>query len=155
MRRKRSPIRKIISDAKYNNVLVARFINYVMLDGKKSICERAVYSAFSMLEHKLKDDPLKLFKEIVDKITPAVEVRARRIGGSTYQVPVPVKERRGVVLALKWLTIAIRKQSGKSLSEKIFRAFNDVLNNTGWAYKKKEEVFKMVEANRAFAHFAW
>ena len=155
MRRKRSPIREIIPDAKYNNVLVTRFINNVMLHGKKSIVEKAVYDSFDMIQEKLKKDPLETFNEIIVKITPTVEVRARRIGGATYQIPTEVKERRGVSLALKWLVIAIRKQSGKSLSEKIFKSFQEILNNTGWAYKKKEEVFKMAEANKAFAHYAW
>ena len=155
MRRRRTPIREIIPDAKYNSIMVTRLVNSIMLDGKKSICEKAVYGAFDMIKEKLKRDPLETFSEIIEKITPTIEVRARRIGGATYQIPTEVKERRGVALALKWLVTAIRKQSGKSLAEKIYRAMNDVLNNTGWAYKKKEEVFKMAEANKAFAHYAW
>jgi small subunit ribosomal protein S7 len=155
MRRRRMPVREIIPDAKYNSVMVTRLINSVMLDGKKSIIEKAVYGAFDMIQEKMKKDPLATFDEVITKITPTVEVRARRIGGATYQIPTEVKERRGTALALKWLTIAIRKQSGKSLAEKIFKSFNEVLNNTGWAYKKKEEVFKMAEANKAFAHYSW
>lgn len=155
MRRRRSPIREIIPDAKYNSVMVTRLINSIMLDGKKSIIEKAVYGAFDMVQEKMKKEPLEVFKEVIEKITPTVEVRARRIGGSTYQIPTEVKERRGTALALKWLTTSVRKQSGKSLAEKIYKAFNDVINNTGWAYKKKEEVFKMAEANKAFAHYSW
>ena len=155
MRRRRSPIREIIPDAKYNSVMVTRLINSIMLDGKKSIIEKAVYGAFDMVHEKLKKEPLAVFDEVITKITPTVEVRARRIGGATYQIPTEVKERRGTALALKWLTTSIRKQSGKNLAEKIYKSFNEVLNNTGWAYKKKEEVFKMAEANKAFAHYSW
>ncbi len=126
-----------------------------MLNGKKAIIEKAVYGAFDMIKEKMKKEPLEVFNEVIEKLTPTVEVRARRIGGSTYQIPTEVKERRGIALALKWLTTSVRKQSGKNLSEKIYRAFNDVLNNTGWAYKKKEEVFKMAEANKAFSHYSW
>lgn len=155
MRRRRSPARDIIPDAKYNSVMVTRLTNSIMLDGKKAIIEKAVYGAFDMIQEKMKKDPLATFDEVISKLIPSVEVRARRIGGSTYQIPTEVKERRGVALALKWLTTSIRKQSGKSLAEKIFKSFNEVLNNTGWAYKKKEEVFKMAEANKAFAHYSW
>ena len=142
-------------DAKYNNVLVARFINYVMLHGKKSVVEKAVYGAFSDLEEKTKRNPIEVFEELFDKIVPRVEVRSRRIGGATYQVPVEVSERRGSALALKWLTTSIRKQSGKSLQEKIVKSLLEISNNTGWAYKKKEEVLKMAEANKAFASYSW
>ncbi|MDR2527292.1 MAG: 30S ribosomal protein S7 [Rickettsiales bacterium] len=155
MRRRRTPVRDIIPDAKFNNIMVTRLINSVMLDGKKSIIEKAVYGAFDMIQDKIKRDPLEVYDEVMERITPTIEVRARRIGGSTYQIPTEVKERRGSALALKWLVTSIRKQGGKSLSEKIFKAMNEVLNNTGWAVKKREEVFKMAEANRAFAHFAW
>jgi small subunit ribosomal protein S7 len=155
MRRRRMPIRPIIPDAKYHSVLVTRLINSIMLDGKKSIIEKAVYSAFDLIKDKIKREPLEVFEEVLDRITPTIEVRARRVGGATYQVPTEVKERRGSTLALKWLTISVRKQSGKSLAEKIFKAVSEILNNTGWAIKKKEEVFKMAEANKAFAHFAW
>lgn len=155
MRRRRSPIREVIPDARFNSIMVTRLINSIMQDGKKSIIEKAVYGAFDMIDTKMKKDPLEVFNEVILKVTPTVEVRARRIGGSTYQIPTEVKERRGMALALKWLTISIRKQSGRSLAEKIYKAINDVLNNTGWAYKKKEEVFKMAEANRAFAHYSW
>ncbi|GMO62507.1 MAG: 30S ribosomal protein S7 [Rickettsiales bacterium] len=155
MRRRKSPVREIIPDAKFGNIMMTRFINTVMLDGKKSIVEKAVYDAFDMIEEKMKKEPIAVFEEVIERVTPSIEVRARRIGGSTYQIPTEVKERRGSSLALKWLVISVRKQSGKSLGEKIFKAFNEVLNNTGWAIKKREEVFKMAEANKAFAHFAW
>lgn len=181
MRRNRAKIRDIIPDARYHDVLVARFINYLMLNGKKSVVEKAVYQAFDMLEEKLglkKSDKkgnnnssggfpesagkgnqyrtvIDVFKECVDRVTPRIEVRSKRVGGATYQVPCEVSERRGTALALKWLTFAVRKQAGKGLHNKIFKVLTDVLNNTGWAYKKKEEVFRMAEANKAFAHFNW
>jgi len=155
MRRNRAKIRKIIPDARYHDVLVARFINCLMLNGKKAVIEKAVYKAFDMIEEKLKRNPVEVFKEIVDKVTPRVEVRSKRVGGATYQVPCEVNERRGVALALKWLTFAIRKQAGKGLHNKIYKVLMDTLNNSGWAYKKKEEVFRMAEANKAFAHFNW
>ena len=155
MRRRAAIKREIIPDAKYNSVLVARFVNYVMLDGKKSIVEKAVYDALEQLGNKLQKDPIEAFEEMVEKVTPKIEVRSRRIGGATYQVPVEVGDRRGTALALKWLTTAIRKQSGKSLGEKIFKSLMEVQNNTGWAFKKKEEVFRMAEANKAFASYSW
>ena len=155
MRRRAAVKRVILPDAKYHNVLVARFINYIMLDGKKAIIEKAVYSALDELANKLQKDPIESFEELVEKVTPKIEVRSRRIGGATYQVPVEVGDRRGTALALKWLTTAIRKQSGKTLSEKIFKSLMEVQNNTGWAFKKKEEVFRMAEANKAFASYSW
>ena len=155
MRRRAAVKRVVIPDAKYNNVLIARFVNYVMLDGKKSIVEKAVYEALDELSNKLQKEPVEAFEELIEKVTPKVEVRSRRIGGATYQVPVEVSDRRGTALALKWLTTAIRKQSGKSLAEKIFKSLMEVHNSTGWAFKKKEEVFRMAEANKAFASYSW
>lgn len=155
MRRRAAVKRAIVPDAKYNNVLIARFINYIMLDGKKSIIEKAVYNALDELQNKLKKEPVNLFEELIDKITPRIEVRPRRIGGATYQIPVEVGDRRGIALALKWLTTSVRKQSGKTLSEKIVKSLIEIQNGTGWAYKKKEEVFRMAEANKAFASYSW
>lgn len=156
MPRRRSPgIRKIVPDAKHHDVMVTRFINYIMLDGKKSVVEKAVYDAFDKIEEKLKRDAIEAFHEAIANITPKVEVRSRRIGGSTYQVPTEVSERRGSVLALNWIVRSIRSQSGRTLGEKIFKALKEALDKTGWAFKKKEDVFKMAESNKAFAHFNW
>ena len=155
MRRRAAVKRAIVPDAKYNNVLIARFMNYIMLDGKKSIIEKAVYNALDELQNKLKKEPVNLFEELIDKITPRIEVRPRRIGGATYQIPVEVGDRRGIALALKWLTTSVRKQSGKTLSKKIVKSLIEIQNGTGWAYKKKEEVFRMAEANKAFASYSW
>ncbi|MDR3078636.1 MAG: 30S ribosomal protein S7 [Rickettsiales bacterium] len=155
MRRRVAVKRAVMPDARYGDVLVARFINYVMLEGKKAIAEKAVYSALADVGDKLKRDPVELFTELVERITPKIEVRPRRIGGATYQIPVEVYDRRGTALALKWLTYAIRKQSGKTLSEKILKSLMEIQNSTGWAFKKKEEVFRMAEANKAFAFYSW
>ncbi|MDR2778314.1 MAG: 30S ribosomal protein S7 [Rickettsiales bacterium] len=154
--RRRATVRRVVTpDAKYGSMLVAKFINYIMLEGKKSIAERAVYEALAESENKLKRNCIELFTELVDKITPRVEVRSRRVGGATYQVPVEVGDVRGIALALKWLTYAVRKQSGKTLSEKIVKSLIEIQNGTGWAFKKKEEVFRMAEANKAFASYSW
>jgi small subunit ribosomal protein S7 len=155
MRRRAAPKRKIIPDAKFGEIIVTRFFNRLMDDGKKSNVEKSVYEAFELIEKKLKRNGLEVFKEAMNNVTPRIEVRSRRIGGATYQIPVEVSDRRGSALALKWLKTAIEKSSGKNLSEKIFSSLADSLENKGWAVKKREEVFKMAEANKAFAHYRW
>jgi small subunit ribosomal protein S7 len=155
MRRRAAKIRKIIPDAKYNEVIVSRFVNRLMNDGKKSVVEKAVYEAFDNLEGKLKKSPIDIFKEALENVTPRVEVRSRRIGGATYQIPVEVSARRGSALALKWLKTAIENIKGRDLSHKVVTVVLESLENKGWAAKKKEEVFKMAEANKAFAHYRW
>lgn len=155
MRRRAAKIRKIIPDAKYNEIIVSRFVNRLMNDGKKSVVEKAVYEAFDNLEKKLKKSPIDIFKEALENVTPKIEVRSRRIGGATYQIPVEVSARRGSALALKWLKTAIENIKGKDLSTKVVTVVLESLENKGWAAKKKEEVFKMAEANKAFAHYRW
>ena len=155
MRRRAAPKRKIIPDAKFGEIIVTRFVNRLMDDGKKSTVEKSVYEAFELIEKKLKRSGLEVFKEAINNVTPRIEVRSRRIGGATYQIPVEVSDRRGSALALKWLKTAIEKSSGKNLAEKIFSSLADSLENKGWAVKKREEVFKMAEANKAFAHYRW
>jgi small subunit ribosomal protein S7 len=155
MRRKRAPKRNIIPDAKYNNITVARFINRLMNDGKKSVVEKSVYEAFKIVEKKTGKAPMEAFNEVLDNVTPRIEVRSRRIGGATYQIPVEVPDRRGSALALKWLKTAISKTSGRSLAQKIYNAMMDAIDKKGWAIKKREEVFKMAESNKAFAHYRW
>lgn len=155
MRRRAAKIRKIIPDAKYNDIIVSRFINRLMNDGKKSVVEKAVYEAFDNLEKKMKKSPINIFREALENVTPKVEVRSRRIGGATYQIPVEVSQRRGSALALKWLKTAIENIKGKNLSNKVVMVVLESLENKGWAAKKKEEVFKMAEANKAFAHYRW
>lgn len=155
MRRRAAKIRKIFPDAKYGEVIVSRFVNRLMNDGKKSVVEKAVYKAFESIESKLKKSSIEVFKEAVEMITPKVEVRSRRIGGATYQIPVEVSSRRGSALALKWLKISVSNIKGRDLSNKIVNVILESLENKGWAAKKKEEVFKMAEANKAFAHYKW
>lgn len=155
MRRRAAKIRKIIPDAKYNEVIVSRFVNRLMNDGKKSVVEKAVYQAFDNLEKKLKRNPIEIFREALENVTPKIEVRSRRIGGATYQIPVEVSARRGSALALKWLKTGIVSIKGRDLSTKVTNVILDSLENKGWAAKKKEEVFKMAEANKAFAHYRW
>ena len=155
MRRRAAKIRKIFPDAKYNEIIVSRFVNRLMNDGKKSVVEKAVYEAFKQIENKLKKQPIDVFKEALENITPKIEVRSRRIGGATYQVPFEVSARRGSALALKWLKNSIENIKSKDLSSKIVVVILESLDNKGWAAKKKEEVFKMAEANKAFAHYKW
>ncbi len=155
MRRRAAKVRKIFPDAKYGEIIVSRFVNRLMNDGKKSVVEKAIYSAFEDLENKLKKSPIEVFKEALENVTPKIEVRSRRIGGATYQIPVEVSARRGSALALKWLKIAIENIKGKELSSKVVTVVLESLENKGWAAKKKEEVFKMAEANKAFAHYRW
>ena len=155
MRRRAAKIRKIIPDAKYNEIIVSRFVNRLMNDGKKSVVEKAIYQSFDILEKKLQKSPIDIFKEALENVTPKIEVRSRRIGGATYQIPVEVSQRRGSALALKWLKTAIVSIKGRDLSHKVTTVILDSLENKGWAAKKKEEVFKMAEANKAFAHYRW
>lgn len=155
MRRRAAQIRKIIPDAKYGEIIISRFVNRLMDDGKKSVVEKAVYEAFDELEKKFKKNPVEVFKEALENITPKIEVRSRRIGGATYQIPVEVSPRRGSALALKWLKIAISNIKGKGLANKVQFVVIESLENKGWAVKKREEVFKMAEANKAFAHYRW
>jgi len=155
MRRKAAKIRKIFPDAKYGEVIVSRFVNRLMNDGKKSVVEKAIYESFLDLEKKLNRSPIEVFKEALDNVTPRIEVRSRRIGGATYQIPVEVPPRRGSALALKWLKTAIENINGKDLSHKVSIVIMESLENKGWAVKKREEVFKMAEANKAFAHYRW
>lgn len=155
MRRRAAKIRKIFPDAKYGEVIVSRFVNRLMNDGKKSVVEKAIYEAFGNIENKLKRSPIEVFKEALENVTPKIEVRSRRIGGATYQIPVEVSARRGSALALKWLKTAITNIKGKELANKVSIVILESLENKGWAVKKREEVFKMAEANKAFAHYRW
>ncbi len=155
MRRRAAQVRKIIPDAKYGEIIVSRFVNRLMDDGKKSVVEKAIYQAFDEIEKKFKRNPVEVFKEAMDNVTPKIEVRSRRIGGATYQIPVEVSPRRGSALALKWLKTAICNIKGKGLANKVQFVIVESLENKGWAVKKREEVFKMAEANKAFAHYRW
>jgi small subunit ribosomal protein S7 len=142
-------------DLKYNDLLVQRLISCVMLDGKKSTATRIVYGAFGLIETKVKDDPLKTFHKAVENIRPEIEVKARRVGGATYQVPVEVRLNRKLSLGIRWLIKYARARSERTMMEKLAGEILDAYNNKGGAVKKREDTHKMAEANKAFAHYRW
>ncbi len=156
-RRKAATKREILPDSKYSNLVVAKCINVVMWDGKKEVAENIVYGALDKLKTLAKDgkDELSLFLEAVDALKPSVEVKGRRVGGATYQVPVEVRADRQQTLALRWLVMFARKRGERSMQERLFAELRDALNGTGGAFKKKIDTHKMAEANKAFAHFRW
>lgn len=147
--------REKLPDPKYNDMLVERLINCVMWDGKKSIATGIVYGAFGMIEGKLKDDPLKIFHKAMDNIKPELEVKARRVGGATYQVPVEVRLNRKLSLGIRWLIKYARGRSERTMTEKLAGEILDAFNNKGGSVKKREDTHKMAEANKAFAHYRW
>ena len=147
--------RRIIPDPKYKDKVVAKFINDLMRSGKKSVAERICYGAFDIIEQKLKDDPVKVFKKALNNVKPAVEVRSRRVGGATYQVPVEVRPDRRQTLASRWIILYSKERSGKNMVEKLAAELLDAVENRGGAIKKREDVHKMAEANKAFSHFRW
>jgi len=147
--------REILGDPVYNNIMVAKLINNVMLCGRKSLSQKIVYSAFDIIKKKAKKDPLEVFELAISKVRPLVEVKPRRVGGSTYQVPSEVEKERGEKVALKWIIKAARDRNGKSMIEKLAQEIIDAANETGGAYKKKLDVHRMAEANRSYSHFRW
>ena len=154
MRRRAAPKRKIIPDSKYESELVAKFMNQLMVDGKKSIAEKIVYGAFDELEKSVqKESPVDVFKKVLDQVAPVVEVRSRRIGGATYQVPVEVRAKRRTALAMRWLVEAARKRKEKSMPARLAAELKEAMDRQGAAVKKKEDMHKMAEANKAFSHF--
>lgn len=154
MRGKKAPKRKIQPDVKYRNVVVAKLINYVMLDGKKTTAERVVYDAFDLISQKTKQSPLDVFETAMKNITPTVEVKSRRVGGANYQIPIPVRGDRRVTLALRWLLEVARSKKGKPMAERLATEIMNAANEEGDAIKKRADVQRMADANRAFAHFA-
>lgn len=154
-RRSRPPKREIKPDPKYNNFLLAKFINKVMMRGKKSLAERIVYEALEIIEARAKRNPLEVFEQAVRNATPLLEVRPRRVGGATYQVPVEIRPDRRVSLAMRWLLQSARQRTGKSMSEKLAGELMDAAQGTGITIKKREDLHKMAEANKAFAHYRW
>ena len=155
MRRKRNYKRAIAPDHKYNDTQVAKFINNLMLDGKKSVAESVVYGAFDIVAKKSKKEPLDVFKEALKNASPTVEVKSRRIGGANYQIPREVYGDRRVTLAMRWLIDAARKKSGKTMKENLAEEFLLAVKNEGDAIAKKTETHKIAQANKAFAHFSW
>jgi len=147
--------REILADPKYKNTLVAKFINKIMHRGKKSVAEKILYQALEIIREKAKDDPLKLFEKSVNNVKPIIEVKSRRVGGATYQVPTEVRPERRTALAIRWLITYAKERSEKSMEEKLAAELLDAANNRGGAIKKREDVHKMAEANKAFAHYRW
>src|ERR1051326_6696105 len=147
--------RPITPDPIYNSILAQRFINRLMLDGKKSVAERLFYGAMEQLENRARRPALEAFEQAVRNVMPVIEVRPRRVGGSTYQVPVEVRQERKVALALRWMVTNARKRAGRTMIDKLTGEFFDATNNTGASVKKKEDVHRMADANKAFAHYRW
>ena len=155
MRRTSAPKRDVLPDPVYNSVILTKFINQVMLDGKKGVAERIVYGAFEIIKDKTGKDPMEVFDEAMKNVMPVLEVKARRVGGANYQVPMEIRPERRQTLGLRWLTIYSRKRGGKTMQEKRAAELMDAANNVGASVKKREDTHKMAEANRAFAHYRW
>jgi len=155
MRRAGAAKREVLPDPKYGSRLVAKFVNIMMICGKKSTAERIMYDAMASVEDRSKQEALKMFKTAIDNVKPAVEVKSRRVGGSTYQVPVEVRPDRRTSLAMRWMIVAARRRSERSMADKLAAEFLDAANNRGMAVKKREDTHKMAEANKAFAHYRW
>ena len=154
-RRRGAKKRVILPDSRYHNLIIAKFINYIMEQGKKSIAENIFYSALENSSAKLNAEPLEVFEQIVRNVQPAMEVRSRRVGGATYQVPTNVRPNRSIALAIRWTVIAARKRSGRTMDEKLAAEFVEAFGNKGAAVKKREDTHKMAESNMAFAHYAF
>ncbi len=154
-RRHSAEKREIIPDPKFGNLIVSKFMNSIMYDGKKSVAETIVYGALSNVEAKLKADPLQVFMAALDNVAPAVEVRSRRVGGATYQVPVEVRTERRQALAIRWIISAARDRNDKTMTDRLSAELMDAANNRGNAVKKREDTHRMAEANRAFSHYRW
>ncbi len=154
-RRGNVPKREILPDPVYNSVLVTKLINSIMLDGKKGVAQKVVYDAFDIIKEKISRDPLEVFIEALNNIMPSLEVKARRVGGATYQVPIEVRPERRQTLGLRWLTAYARKRNEKTMKERLAGELMDAVNNTGASVKKREDTHKMAESNKAFAHYRW
>ena len=154
-RRRKAVKREILPDPKYHSVLVAKFISNLMKQGKKGTSETLFYNSLEVIEEKIKKDPLEVFNVAVDNVKPLIEVKSRRVGGATYQVPMEVAGKRKQALAIRWIISFARNRSGKSMTDKLASEFMDAYNKEGGAIKKREDTHKMAEANKAFAHFRW
>ena len=154
-RKRKATKRTFLTDTKYKSDLILKLMNSIMYDGKKTIAEKIVYDALNKLQSKAKEEPIKIFDAAINNIKPTIEVRSRRVGGATYQVPVEVKQKRSKALAIRWLVNASKKRKDKNMSDKICFELYDAYQGRGSAIKKKEDVHKMAESNKAFAHFRW
>ena len=154
-RKRKAPKKLAVIDPKYKSTIIPKLINSIMYDGKRSTAEKILYDALDKIKDKGKDDPIKVFNNAISNVKPNLEVRSRRVGGATYQVPVEVKPNRGQALALRWLMDATRKRKNKTMAEKLYAEILDASQNKGSAIKKREDTHKMAESNKAFAHFRW
>ncbi len=155
MRRRRAEVRDILPDPKFGDIVVTKFMNQVMLHGKKAVAEKVVYGAFDNIEKKLRKSPVEIFHTALDNIRPEMEVRSRRVGGATYQVPMDVRPARAQSLAIRWLVDFSRKRSEKTMVDRLTNELLDAFENRGGAVRKREETHKMADANKAFAHYRW
>ncbi len=147
--------REVLPDPLYNSTLVTRLINNIMLDGKKGVAQKIVYDAFDIVKEKTGKDPLEAFEEAMENVMPVLEVKARRVGGATYQVPMEVRPARRQTLGLRWITTYARARSERTMKERLANEIMDAINQTGGSFKKREDTHKMAESNKAFAHFRW
>jgi len=154
-RKRRAPKRKSYSDPKYGSLVISKFINSIMYDGRRSTAEKILYTALDKIKKSKNEDPVKIFNSAISNVRPNLEVRSRRVGGATYQVPVEVKTNRSQALALRWILAASRKRKNKTMADKLFFELMDASQNKGSAVKKREDTHKMAESNKAFAHFRW
>ena len=154
-RKKRAPKRIFYPDAKHGSLILSKFINFIMYDGKKTTAEKIVYDALDSIREKTKEDPIKIFNNAISNVRPNLEVRSRRVGGATYQVPVEVKTKRAQTLALRWLLEASKKRKNKTMSDRLFNELMDASQKKGSAIKKREDTHRMAESNKAFAHYRW
>lgn len=154
-RRREVPKRHILPDPLYNSQLVSKFINVIMQDGKKAVAERILYDALEIIKERSEDEPLKVFKRAIDNIKPVVEVKSRRVGGSTYQVPIEVRPGRRLALSMRWLLTAAKSRGEKTMKQKLAAELLEAADNRGAAIKKKEDTHRMADANKAFAHYRW
>jgi small subunit ribosomal protein S7 len=154
-RKKKSIDRKLAPDPKYNSVVVSKFVNRMMWEGKRSVSLRLVHEALGILQTKADKEPLEVFLKALDNVKPIIEVKSRRVGGATYQVPVEIREARREALGMRWIINAARARSGHGMGDRLAAELLDAYNNTGTAFKKKEDTHKMAEANKAFAHYRW
>jgi len=154
-RRAAAQRREVLPDPVYNNRLVTQLTNKILLDGKKSVAERIVYGAFDIIEQKMGQDPLSVFKKAMDNVRPTLEVKPKRVGGATYQVPIEVNSRRSTTLAIRWFVGFARKRREKTMAERLAGEIMDAANGLGASVKKREDLFKMAESNRAFSHYRW
>ncbi len=154
-RRRSAPVRVVLPDTRYNSKVVTKFIQRMMLDGKKLVSTKIFYDAMDALEGKTEDEPLQVFNKALENVKPVLEVKSRRVGGSNYQIPVEVRDSRKEALAMRWIIAATRSRNGKSMSAKLAAELLDAYNSTGGAFKKKEDTHRMAEANKAFANFRW